>query len=184
MNSGMISMRYARALFEYSLEKKMEEKVFAEMKNLAASLAGEQKLRAALDNPVLNTKDKLELIKLAAGKEVSDVFVRFISLVLAQRREDHLQRMSLVYLDLYREYKNISVGRLITAYPIKTEVVDKIKYLVQQKKSGTIEFITEVDPDITGGFILYIDTYRLDASIATQLKNIKQQLLDKNKKIA
>lgn len=184
MNSGMISMRYARALFEYSLEKQTEDKVFAEMKNLAASLAGEQKLRVALDNPVLNTKDKLELIKLAAGKDVSEVFVRFASLVLAQRREDHLQRMSLIYLDLYREYKNISVGRLITAQPIKAEVVDKIKHLVQQKKSGTIEFITEVDPDITGGFVLYIDTYRLDASIATQLKNIKQQLLDKNKKIA
>lgn len=177
-------MRYARALFEFSLEKKQEDKVFVEMKNLAENLATQQKLRVALDNPVLNTNDKLELIKLAAGKDVSDVYVRFVSLVLAQRREDHLQRMSLLYLDLYRDYKNISVGRLVTAQPIKEDVVDKIKHLVQQKKSGTIEFVTKVDPDITGGFVLYIDTYRLDASIATQLKNIKQQLLDKNKKIA
>lgn len=184
MESGMISMRYARALFDYSLENKAEDQVFAEMKKVAASFANEQKLRVALDNPVLNTKDKLELIKLAAGEKVSDVFVKFITLVLSQRREDHLQRMSLVYLDLYRKYKDISVGRLITAYPLNENVVDKIKQLVQQKKSGTIEFVTEVDPNIDGGFVLYIDTYRLDASIATQLKNIKQQLLDKNKKIA
>lgn len=184
MNSGMISMRYARALFDYAKDNQMEDKVFAEMKSLVANFTQERKFRVALDNPVLSVNDKLNLIKLAAGNDVSDVFVQFIKLVLDRRREDHLQRMGLMYLDLYRNYKNISVGKLITATPVDSAVIEKIKQLVHQKKSGTIDFVTEVDPSIDGGFILFIDTYRLDASIASQLKNIKQQLLSKNKKIA
>ncbi|QIK58464.1 F0F1 ATP synthase subunit delta [Dysgonomonas sp. HDW5A] len=184
MNSGMVSMRYARALFSYALEKKAEDTIFSEMKILSENLASSSQLRATLDNPVLSTRDKLELIKLAVGETISDVFVRFIQLVLHQRRENHLQTISLVYLDLYRKYKNISVGKLVTACPVDDTTINKIKQLVKQKEEGTIEFVTEVDPKLGGGFILYIGTYRLDASVASQLSRIKSQLMSKNKKIA
>ncbi|QIK53046.1 F0F1 ATP synthase subunit delta [Dysgonomonas sp. HDW5B] len=184
MNSGMVSMRYARALFSYALEKKAEDTIFSEMNILSENLASSSQLRATLDNPVLSTREKLELIKLAVGETISDVFVRFIQLVLHQRRENHLQTISLVYLDLYRKYKNISVGKLVTACPVDDTTINKIKQLVKQKEEGTIEFVTEVDPKLGGGFILYIGTYRLDASVASQLSRIKSQLMSKNKKIA
>ena len=184
MNSGMVSMRYARALFSYALENKAEDTIFSEMKILSENLASSSRLRATLDNPVLSTREKLELIKLAVGETASDVFVRFIQLVLHQRRENHLQTISLVYLDLYRKYKNISVGKLVTACPVDDTTINKIKQLVKQKEEGTIEFVTEVDPKLGGGFILYIGTYRLDASVASQLSRIKSQLMSKNKKIA
>ncbi len=184
MNSGTISMRYVRALFSYTLEKKVEDTVFAEMKNLSESFAKAPELRAALDNPVLSAKGKLDLIKAAAGGKVSDAFVRFIELVLRQRRENHLQTISLLYLEAYRKHKNITVGRLITAFPIDDATTEKIKQLVQRSKTGTIEFVTEIDPEIAGGFVLYIDSLRLDASVTSQLRRIKDELLSKNKKIA
>lgn len=184
MNSGMVSMRYARALFSYALEKKAEDTVFSEMKRLSDNLAQKPQLRATLDNPVVSTREKSELIKLAAGATVSDAFVRFIQLVLHQKRENHLQTISLVYLDLYRKHKNISVGRLVTACPVDNATINKIKQLAQRNEKGTIEFVTEVDPKLGGGFVLYIGTYRLDASVASQLSRIKSQLMNKNKKIA
>lgn len=184
MNSGTISMRYVRALFRYALEKKAEETVFSEMKNLSESFAKNPNLRGALDSPVLGTKGKLNLIITAAGGNVSDVFTRFIELVLHQRRENHLQTISLLYQDKYRKYKNITVGRLITAFPVNDAITNKVSQLVKKDHTGTIEFVTEVDPKITGGFVLYIDSYRLDASVSSQLRRIKEQLLGKNKKIA
>jgi len=185
MNSGTISMRYVRALFSYALENKVEDKVFAEMKNLSDNFAGNIHLRSTLDNPVLNANDKLNLIKAAAGGNVSKEFDKFIQLVLHQRRENHLQTISLLFLDVYRDYKKITVGRLVTAYQVDKDTVDKIKQVVQQvKPTGTIDFVTEVDPDITGGFILYIDSYRLDASVSSQLRRIKDELMSKNRKIA
>lgn len=177
-------MRYARAMFDYALEKHVEDQVFSEMKILATNLDKEKRFRVALDNPVLNTNDKLKLIKSTFGKGVSDALVKFIELVLHQKREYLLQRMSLVYMDLYRRYKNISVGRLITASPVDKSQIDKIKQLVLLKETGSVEFTAEIDPSIDGGFILFFDTYRLDASISTQLKKIKEQLLSKNKRIA
>lgn len=183
MNSGTVSKRYARALFEYAKEQGVEDKVFTDMQKLSQALTNDYSLRTALDNPVLFTSDKLELTKTAAGGQVSDAFVRFIELVLHQKREKNLQTISLVYLDLYRDYKNISVGKLVTAGSIDTAAQDKIKQLVNSKVKGTLEFETQIDPEIGGGFVLYIDTYRLDASVSTQLKSIREQLLRSNKKV-
>lgn len=184
MNSGIISMRYARALFEYALEKKVENTVFDEMKNLSESFSQNNDLRTTLDNPILAVNDKLELIKSAAGGNVSDALDRFIQLVLHRRRENHLQTISLLYIDLYRNHNNITVVRLVVATPIDDETVQKIKHLVQKDKSGEIELNVQIDPQIMGGFVLYLGTYRLDASVSSQLDKIRNQLLSKNRKSA
>jgi len=185
MNSGIISMRYARALFEFALDKKAEDKLFSEMKNVSMAISGNKGLRNALENPVLENEDKYSLIKAAAGSSASDEFLRFAKLLLDKRRENHLQEISLLYLDLYRAYKRIKVGKLVTAYPVDSSVIDKMKQLLQVKQGGDsiLEFDSVIDPDIDGGFILYIDTYRLDASVATQLRKIKQQLINRNSRV-
>jgi F-type H+-transporting ATPase subunit delta len=48
--------------------------------------------------------------------------------------------------------------------------------MVEQRTQGTVEFKTEVNPDLIGGFILEYDTYRMDASVKTKLNNILTQL--------
>lgn len=183
MNSGMISMRYARALFEYALEQKVEDSLFLEMSNIASAFKQNKKLRQALNNPVLRSDDKLGLMKSAVGKSVSDAYLRFAQLLLRQKRENYLETISLVYADLYRKHKNINIGKLVTAFPVNDDVINKMKTFLQNRQQGTLEFESTIDSSIEGGFVLYIDTYRLDASIATQLKKIKAQLVTRNTKV-
>ena len=52
----------------------------------------------------------------------------------------------------------------------------KMKQMVEAKTQGTVEFTTEVDPTIIGGFILEYDTYRMDASVKSKLNNILVEL--------
>ncbi len=183
MNEGMISKRYAKALLQYAVDQKTEDTVFSEMKKLASAFAGEPKLRMAMDNPTFNAGDKLELVKAAVGGKISDELSRFVELVLKNKRETYLRNIALSYTDLYRESKNMNMGKLVTATPVDNSVTDRMKGLLQTVKSGTLDFETEVDPGIEGGFILYVDTYRLDASVKTQLKRIKQRLVAENSKI-
>lgn len=183
MNEGMISKRYAKALLLYAVDQKVEDAMFAEMKKLASTFFHEPRLRMALDNPTLNTDDKLGLVKAAVGGTPSAEFIRFIELVVKNKREAFLQNIALCYADLYSEAKHINTGKLITATPVDNTVIEKMKGLLQKIKPGTLDFETSVDPDIEGGFILFIDTYRLDASVKTQLKRIKQKFIAENSKI-
>ena len=51
-----------------------------------------------------------------------------------------------------------------------------MRKMVESRTNGTVEFATEVNPDIIGGFILEYDTYRMDASVKTKLNSILSQL--------
>ena len=52
----------------------------------------------------------------------------------------------------------------------------KLRQMVEDRTNGIVEFETEVNRDIIGGFILEYDTYRMDASVKSQLKAILTQL--------
>ena len=173
MEVGVLSMRYAKAMIEYAQEKGVEDRLYNEFFTLSHSF------------PVVSVKDKLALICTAAdgNGESSREFVRFITLVLRNRREGYLQFISLMYLDLYRKLKHIGVGKLITAVPVDKETENRIRSAAAHILHAQMELDTVIDPSIEGGFIFDINDYRLDASIATQLKRVKQQFIDKNRRI-
>lgn len=185
MDIGIISTRYAKALLKYAREKGVEDEVYKEFVNLAHSFAEYPELKVALDNPILTRKEKLELISIAAnGKESpGDTFIRFMKLVLKKHREVFLQYMTLTYIHLYYQLKHIAIGRLITAVPIDENTIERIRKIASTVVHAEMELNSVVDPAIDGGFVFDINDYRLDASIATQLKKVKQQFIEKNKRI-
>lgn len=184
MNSGMISKRYARALLQYAVGQKAEDTVFSEMKQLAATFALEPKLRSAMDNPMLSKEAKYNLILAAIGGQGSEQFKRFVRFVMDKKRERTIRNIALSYADLYCDLKNITTGKLVTATEVNEQTAKKMQLLAQQIKTGRLDFETEVNPEIGGGFVLYVDTYRLDASVKTQLNKIKKDLISENSKVS
>ena len=73
--------------------------------------------------------------------------------------------------------------KLITAVPVNKETEDRIRSAAAHILHAQMELETVIDPSIEGGFIFDINDYRLDASVATQLKRVKQQFIDKNRRI-
>lgn len=185
MEVGIISMRYAKALIEYAQERGAEDRLYKEFLTLSYCFRAQPGLRNALDNPTLSVEEKLSLICTAADGNVESnkEFIRFIRLVLEHRRESYLQFMSLMYTDLYRKLKHIGVGKLITAVPVDKATEDRIRQTAAAVLHAKMELDTVIDPSIEGGFIFDINDYRLDASIATQLKRVKQQFIEKNRRI-
>lgn len=176
MAVGVISVRYARALLKCAMELNLEDQVYQEMITLADQYNRVPQLRSTIDNPMLDKDKKQALLQAACGKNLSELTERFIHLVLHEGRDNVMQMMATSYITLYRKQKNIISGRLITATTVTPEVEQKMKQMVQSKSQGTVEFQTEVDPDIIGGFILEYDSYRMDASVQTKLDNILKEL--------
>lgn len=172
MNLGVISVRYARALIKSATALKLEDKVYEEMQVLAQCYLSVPALRFTIDNPMLAKDKKQMLLETACGSDVSDLTKRFVALVLKEGRENTLQFMAASYVTLYRQQKNITRGRLVTAMPVSSDTETRMKQMVEGRIRGTVEFNTEVDPDIIGGFILEYDTYRMDASVRTKLNSV------------
>lgn len=182
MNTGIVAKRYAKALLTFAQEKKADEVVYKEMNRLSESFFDVPQLRSALDNPVMSVENKKRLIISAAGEKVSEVFLRFVDLVIRQKREKYLHNIALMYIDIFRLSQHIHTAQLITATTVGQKEEGEIRKIIAQRLRGTLEFKTKIDPSLLGGFILGIGTYRMDASIATQLKQVKHQFIEKNRK--
>ncbi len=185
MDIGVISVRYARALLKAATDAKAEDKVYQEMLTLAKSYIDVPDLRRTIDNPMLAKDKKKALLVVACGgctstsggaTGLSEQTTRFIGLVLREGREGILQFMANSYTTLYRRQKNIIRGKLTTAVAVSEAVELKMRQMVEGMTKGTVQFETEVNPDIIGGFVLEYDTYRLDASVQNRLRGIQAQL--------
>ena len=176
-------MRYAKALLMFANEAGVASKVYQEALTLRKSFREVPELRHVLDKPVMTKKNKMQLLVQASGGDISLQMRKFFELVLKEKREKFLVNINQSFIDLYRKQEKIRVGKLITAVPIASEEVERIRKIVVDHAGGTAEFATKVDPSIEGGFIFEINTYRLNASIADQMRRIKQQFIEKNRRI-
>ena len=150
--------------------------MYQEMQLLAKSYVEVPQLRHTIDNPMLSKEKKEALLLTAVGGQPTALTQAFISLVLKEDREPVMQFIANSYVTLYRKQKNVIRGRLITAARVSPATEQKMRQMVESKTNGTVEFETEVNPDLIGGFILEYDTYRMDASVKAKLNTILTQL--------
>ena len=176
MDIGVISVRYARALLKSATEQQLDDAVYQEMQLLAKSYIDVPQLRQTIDNPMLSKDKKEALLLTAVGGEPTPLTRAFIALVLKEDREPVMQFIANSYVTLYRQQKNVIRGRLITAARVSPATEQKMRQMVESKTNGTVEFETEVNPDIIGGFILEYDTFRMDASVKAKLNSILSTL--------
>ncbi len=177
MNIGIISVRYAKALYDFACKNSAEDVVYSEMASICGAFVKVPRLREALVNPALGRGDCMKLIASAAGGVLCDTTKKFIALMYRHRREEMLQFVAGSYIRLYRDSKNIHVLKFVTAVPVDGHVEEKMRRLVNAGLKGTVEFEKIVDPEIIGGFVLQLGSNRLDASVKRQLQVMEHNLL-------
>ena len=178
MDIGIVSVRYAKALLRFATENKEEQLVYAEMENLSATFLKVQALQPALLNPVLTNVQKTQLLTSACvgNGKITKSTKRFIELVTEKKRADLMMFIANTYMTLYRKSKGIIKGCLTVPTEISENVSKRLQQIIESKTSNQVEFEVRVDEEIGGGFILDYDTYRLDASLRTQLNELKRAL--------
>jgi len=183
MNTGLIPVRYATALLDFANVSDLQDRVYKDAKAISNSYFQFSELRTVLDNPVLAKVEKRKIVIMAAGGDVCKPFEKFLDLLLENKREVHLLAIMLKYIDLYRKQKNIHYGKLTTATAVNSTVEERLMKMVEVTTGGTIEMEKIIDPAILGGFMFEVDFVRWDASISGQLRSIRKEYIEKNKKI-
>jgi len=177
MNTGIISNRYAKAIFQYASENKEEDVLREEMKILSEQFIYVQELKKVLDDPTVSPDVKIDILTTASGRKISDTCKQVIRMIIANGRAKYMQAIALMYDKIYRKAKKRLVLKLITTEPASDEVKSKLVDLIKNKKEQ-VDFIAKTDKDIIGGFILELEDNRLDASIRNQLNQLRLELIN------
>ena len=181
MTIGIISTRYARALYSLALEQGIEDSVYLEMKSIHRQFRTFPEIKQYIASPIITKAEKIELLKTCAGGEdISKATKEFISFIIKREKESLLQYMCIAYKRVYRNAKNILSVKLVSACKLESSAVERICSRVEEIYNGKAELECVIDEGIIGGFIVTVNNNRLDSSILGELKSLKKSLIKTN----
>lgn len=177
MDNGLIPRRYAKALYKFALEKGETKKIYELSKQVIDAFKENPDLQKVLSNPFISDEDKQKLLLAAAGRK-DEIFDQFVLLILHQKRVEYAYAMMLAYRDIYRKENHISQAKITTAVHLDENRMKKLKKLVTDAfKDSELEFTEAIDPALIGGFVIDVDSVRMDASLSNELEQLRQTLL-------
>lgn len=156
MNTGEVSIRYARALLKYVHETGRGEAVYAQVKRLLKDPHG--------------FGEPLE-------KDLSD----FVALLIRNRRTDYIKFILNSFVSLYDSDTSRCEASLVTTVP-DAGLGERIRSYFLEKEGVRLEMEESVDPELIGGFVLDVDGRRMDTSVRRQLEELRKAFKEYNRR--
>ncbi|MBO4318026.1 MAG: F0F1 ATP synthase subunit delta [Mailhella sp.] len=179
MIGNAVSRRYARALFNLGQEAGKEElERYGEcLSALGESMENSGKLSAVFSTPVVTLEEKKNVID-AMLRQVGagDTERRFCELLAGKDRLALIPAIASDYKALLDEAEGISRGAVTTAVALDENRKASIKQQLETQTGRKLELVFAVDEAILGGLVLRIGDTVLDASLRTQLDNLKESI--------
>ncbi len=171
-----IARRYAKALSEVLPDERLE-KVLEELKNLA-SLFDEKALRY-LKSPVVPVEKKKELLsKILEKVEISDELKKVLFLMAEKDRLGLLREFLSEFENFVDARLGVVKAEITSATELDEETLNKIKAKIEELFGKKAEVSVKLDPSLIGGFVVKVADKVLDASIRTQLENLRKAIAD------
>lgn len=177
MKGTKSAIRYAKALLELAIEQDKVDAVLKDMEFFVNSGKDNHDLLVFLKSPVIKADKKLNVLN-ELYSHFDILSKSFIQLITKNGREALLSVIATSFVDLVKRYKGIIPVMLISATELSKSSKDKI--LSKINVSGTIELTEVIDPSLIGGFIVRIGDVQVDASVNSQLKKLKIDLITNN----
>ncbi len=174
MSYTKITLRYAAAFFDLAGEKGIIESAFEDMTLLGNVCTSNHDFVRMLQNPVINADKKTKVITGIFAASVTPVSLSFMSLMIRKRRERYLPSITEAFADLYKASKGIKTAYVTSAVQLvekeKAGVLDILSKLTDKK----IDLVEKINENLIGGFVVNIDNFQVDQSIASKIKELKK----------
>jgi len=181
MKDVRVSARYAKSLLVLSQEFKVLDKVYEEVIQVYKVFKDNRNLETAIESPVIKPDKKNAIIKALFDSKVDRVFLEFMYMVVRKGRANLLESILYQFQKMYRELLNIIKANIIVASEIEKEQLNKIINLIITRNNGAkVEYTHSVDKDLIGGFIITYNDKLIDASVKTQISELRKYFLHKN----
>ena len=177
MNESKISVRYAKALLSIAIEKDILDKLKDDMTLVHNICKNNSEFISMIESPVIKTSQKWSVIKQLFESVIHEHCLGFLELIFINKREIFIEAICRVFLDLYREHKGIKNVFISSVIPLDNEIKTRITEVLKNAYNSEIVLEEIVNKKLIGGFILRIEDQQIDASILTQLKRVKRELI-------
>jgi F-type H+-transporting ATPase subunit delta len=172
-----IAVPYARALFDFSVEKNIMHQITADFQNLENFLSDADELTDYLNNPIVSQDAKREILTKTLQSQVNTETFKFLMVLVNRDRINLLKAIITNYLELVYETASIKMIEVSTAFAFtnlqKNMLIKKLKELTNARE---IRLVITVDPSLIGGFLIKTESKVIDFTVKNKLENLAKYL--------
>jgi len=175
--ASKIAVPYARALFDFSVEKNLMHQITADFQNLEVFLSQTPDLVDYLNNPLINSTRKEELLNKTLKSQLNQETFKFLNVLVKRDRINLLQAVIASYLNLVYSLASIKMIEVTTAFPFtnlqKNTLIKKLKDITNARE---IRLVINVDSSLIGGFLIKTNSKVIDFTVKNQLQLLAKHL--------
>lgn len=178
MAASKAAVRYATALLDLAIETNSLEKVNNDIVMIDGLCYSNRDLLAFLHSPIIQKRRKLQVYDAMFEGKIEAITLNFLKLLTKNKRENILPEVTESFIAQYKKHKGILDVHVKSAVKLEDKVKKAIIAQVQKNFEGDVLLHEEVDQTLIGGFVVRIEDKQIDASIKSQLANLKNVLLN------
>jgi len=175
--ASKIAAPYARALFDFSVDKNIMHQITADFQNLEIFLNKSSDFTDYLKNPIVSQVAKREILTKTLQSQVNTETFKFLMVLLKRDRINVLNSVIANYLELVYETASIKTIEVLTAFAFtnlqKNTLIQKLKELTNARE---IRLVITVDPSLIGGFLIKTESKVIDFTVKNQLQRLAKHL--------
>jgi F-type H+-transporting ATPase subunit delta len=175
--TSKVASPYARALFDFSVEKNIMHQITADFQNLDVFLDETSELTDYLNNPVVKEEAKRTILEKTVKSQINTETFKFLMVLVKRGRINLLRAVINNYLELVYQTASIKMIEVSTASAFtntqKDTLIEKLKELTNARE---IRLVINEDPSLIGGFLIKTESKVIDFTIKNQLQQLAKHL--------
>ena len=171
-----IAQRYARALFELSVEENILYPVYISLQEINTILKEKKEFSMFIDNPLLSLDVRGKIIQGMFEGKIPKLLFKFLLFINLKKRLYLLRDIFESFDELYLEKNNQIKAHLQTAYELEETQKNSIKSSLSHKYNKEINLQVQTKSELLGGFRFLALGMLFDSSIKSQLEQFRQKV--------
>lgn len=140
------------------------------------SIIHESKLNRLLLSATVSREEKAEFVRTVRQSRFWQINDLIEDVIRDGRADLLLETLERVRLQISK-FKNEFEAHVVSVYPLTEAQKERLRHLVEERFSLRVRNITEeLDQSLLGGFIVTVNHKVIDASVRTQLKDVRKKL--------
>jgi F-type H+-transporting ATPase subunit delta len=179
--SRIVAERYARALLEVALDKKIDlDRIAKELEGFRGLLERERELEGALAAPTIPVPKRVAILEaVLASAKVTPETLNLLRLLARNERTPLVPFVAESFRRLVLEHRQIQPGEVVSSHSLSSDQKKRLAGQLGQALGKTMELTYRTDPEILGGVVVRVGNRVFDASVTTQLRLFKEKALSR-----
>jgi len=176
IKNEILAKRYADAFLGVAAETITYEKGLEELQGVKRLFVDNPGFEELMESLEITTSEKFDIIEKVLRNNFSEELRNFLKLLWEKGRIE-------MFLDI-AEYARINYAHgeardalLKTSYPLDTEVIERLKNVLESKLEKKLHLYVELDPGLLGGVYVRVGNMIIDGSVKKRLDDLRRKLV-------